>query len=115
MSYLEIIERLKTDLPGAAVTLSVSEPGNETNEKNEISHRGVLTPAIKTSLEMDPRETVGASAELPPLGRRNARGDFVLTIEDMPELENRLRLQGWKVKRHGNELICTSRGGLRIQ
>jgi hypothetical protein len=94
MSYLEIIERLKTDPQSTSSTPSVREPGNETNEKNEISPLG----------------------ELPPLvGRRNARGEIVLTLEDLPELENRLRLQGWKVKRQGVELICTSPGGLRTQ
>jgi hypothetical protein len=40
----------------------------------------------------------------PPLGAE--RG--VMTIADLPELERRLRLSGWKVARRGNELICTS-------
>jgi hypothetical protein len=55
-------------------------------------------------------------AGLPPLaGRMNSRGQMVLTMEDIPELEERLRWQGWKVKRQGFELVCTSPGGLKIQ
>jgi hypothetical protein len=121
------------------------EPGNETNEKNEISPLDGLQPVIETSPEMEPTKSskalgppedsmVGKAieslpspavagvddratpGELPPLvGRKNARGQMVLNLEDFPELENRLRLQGWKVRRHGDELICTSRGGLKIQ
>jgi hypothetical protein len=49
----------------------------------------------------------------PPLGRKNHRGDLVLTIEDIPDLERRLRLSGWKVRRIGNGLIC--RTGSRTQ
>jgi hypothetical protein len=32
-----------------------------------------------------------------------------LTIEDLPDLANRLRAQGWIVKRVGDELVCTPR------
>jgi hypothetical protein len=118
------------------------EPGNETNEKSPLDG---LQPVIETSPEIEPTKSskalgppgdsmVGKAVEslpspavpgvddratpgeLPPLvGRKNARGQMVLTFEDLPELENRLRLQGWKVRRQGDELICTSRGGLKIQ
>jgi hypothetical protein len=94
MSYLEIIERLKISAQNTPGALSVREAANETNEKNEISPLGGLPPLV---------------------GRKNVRGEMVLTVEDIPELENRLRLQGWKVKRQGAELICTSPGGLKIQ
>ncbi len=94
MSYLEIIERLKTEPQSTPGSLPAHKPGNEINEKNKIS-------------PLD---------GLPPLrGMKNARGEMVLTLEDLPELENRLRLQGWKVRRQGAELFCTSRGGLKIQ
>lgn len=57
----------------------------------------------------------GAGAELPPLGSRNERGELVLTVADLPELERRLRLSGWNVTPRGNELICTSPRKVRIQ
>ena len=47
--------------------------------------------------------------ELSPLGRSNGRGELVLTLEDLPELERRLRLSGWRVERRRSELLCTSR------
>jgi hypothetical protein len=40
---------------------------------------------------------------------------MVLTIEDLPELERRLRLSGWKVERRGDELICWTGKKPRIQ
>jgi hypothetical protein len=72
----------------------VSKSRNEKNEKNEISPSDGLPPLV---------------------GRKNARGQIVLTVEDLPELEIRLRLQGWKVKRHGLELFCTPAGKLSIR
>ena len=56
-----------------------------------------------------------ADTEHPTLGSRNERGELILTVADLPELEQRLRLQGWKVVRRGNELVCTSRQKARIQ
>ncbi len=56
------------------------------------------------------------STDLPQLtGRANESGDFVLTVDAIPALAERLRLQGWKVVRRGNELICTSPWSGRIQ
>jgi hypothetical protein len=60
-------------------------------------------PEILAALKSRPAE-----AELPPLGSRNERGEMVLTVADLPELERRLRLSGWKVTRRGDELICVS-------
>lgn len=56
------------------------------------------------------RSTRERSGEVPLLGRR-----MVLTIEDLPELERRLRLSGWKVERRGDELICWTGKKPRIQ
>jgi hypothetical protein len=49
------------------------------------------------------------SAEPLRLGRLNDRGQLVLTLEDMPRLEEKLREQGWIVKRVGDELDCQPR------
>lgn len=74
---------------------------------------GTQTTSSPQAEAVKPAETT--FADLPPLGRRNARGEMVLTVEDLPEIERRLRLSGWKVTRRGNELICTSPRTLRIQ
>lgn len=63
---------------------------------------GVLhTIATKNS----PAQHCCDTAELPP----------VLTISAIPALAERLRLQGWKVNRKGNELICTAPRKVRPQ
>jgi hypothetical protein len=49
--------------------------------------------------------------EVQPLGA----GHGVLTLADMPELGERLRLTGWEVIRKGNELVCSLGKKLRIQ
>jgi hypothetical protein len=51
----------------------------------------------------------------PPLGSKNDLGEMVMTIEDLPELEYRLRVSGWRVERRGNELIYRSGRRLRVQ
>lgn len=38
--------------------------------------------------------------------RINERGELVLIVAALPALAERLRLQGWKVTRKSNELIC---------
>jgi hypothetical protein len=43
------------------------------------------------------------------LGRLNDRGQWVLTLEDMPRLAEKLREQGWIVERVGDELHCRPR------
>ena len=49
------------------------------------------------------------SGPLPHFGRvSGGRHQLVLTLEDLPEMERRLRLSGWHVERRGNELVCTS-------
>jgi hypothetical protein len=40
---------------------------------------------------------------------------MVMTVEDLPELEYRLRLSGWKVERRGEQLICRSGRKARVQ
>jgi hypothetical protein len=49
--------------------------------------------------------------EVQPLGAERS----VLTLADMPELEARLQLSGWRVTRKGNELVCSSSKKLRTQ
>lgn len=39
-----------------------------------------------------------------------ARQGF-MTLADLPELERRLRLSGWRVERRGDRLICRSQSG----
>jgi len=55
------------------------------------------------------------SREPKPLGRKNDLGELMLTLEDLPELEDRLRLSGWKVERRGCQLICRSGRKARVQ
>jgi len=49
--------------------------------------------------------------QVQPLGAE--RG--VLTLADMPELEHRLRLSGWKVERRDRQLICRTGRRVRVQ
>ena len=81
-------------------------------------HASSLTPASTGEIENGARrlpETAPDPIWTPPLGRRNDRGEMTLTGADLPELERRLQLSGWRVTRRGNELTCISRGALRIQ
>lgn len=101
MSYLAIIERLKkgrVDTCGDAPQASGHYEKNEFNEKSPVAPTG---PA-----ECD--------AELLPLGRKNDLGELVMTVDDLPELEHRLRLSGWKVERRGYQLICRT-GRAKLQ
>lgn len=94
----------------------IIEPTPQPEPAPPVMGNALYTEPTKPSEAMEHPQTVGASTELPPLaGRKNARGQMVLTVEDIPELEKHLRWQGWKVKRQGLELICTSPGGVRIQ
>jgi len=111
MSYLDIIKELEERLSGDGKPhgntrepdTHPSEGGkfrfgpNTDCEKSELSEKSL--PAPRGSL-------VETTAKLPPLGAK--RG--VLTLADLPELERRLRLSGWKVDRvagkYGPELVC---------
>jgi hypothetical protein len=111
MSYLDTIKRLEEQLTSeterARVRLAPS-PASDTasnREKSELSERSPI-PLVGNA------ESEG---ELLPLGRKNGRGELVLTLADLPELERRLRLSGWRVQRRGNELICTSSQRVRLQ
>jgi len=105
MAYLDIIKELERELYGEGK--ATSEPDTHC-EKSELSEKSPVSAFPETEPAPDPVWD-------PPLGRRNDKGELVLTVEDLPELEHRLRLSGWRVTRRGNELICTSRGALRIQ
>lgn len=133
MSYLDIIKDLEEKLfkglreksltgepslgegrfpsEGARVR---SEP-NEHCEKSELSEKSALSPSEARTQTNKAAESDSDPIWTPPLGRKNDRGELVLTVADLPELEQRLRLSGWKVTRRGNELICSSQGALRIQ
>jgi len=113
MDYLAILKNLDAGKADARETATaVAEPSNELNELNEKSPASGFRAAEP---EPQPAESAPDPIWGPPLGRRNAKGEFVLTVEDLPELAYRLRLSGWKVTRRRNELICASRGVLRIQ
>jgi len=75
------------------------------------------SPIMEKALYTEPTKPSEVTELSPLAGRKNYRGQMVLTVEDLPELENRLRAQGWKVKRQGLELVCTSPGPVaeRIQ
>lgn len=106
MSYLDIVKQVEIELSAKGQPEGAREPcrhasgaiGSQPNPQYETNEKNERTPVDS----------------LPPLGRKNARGDMVLTFEDLPELENRLKPQGWKVRRQGDELICTSPPGMRI-
>jgi hypothetical protein len=102
MSYLAIIEKLKKGLVDSCGSVpEASEP----YERNEFNERTPVAPA-------EPSEH---GAEFPPLGRKNDRGEMVMTVLDLPELEHQLRLSGWRVERRGDQLICRSRRKPRVQ
>ena len=105
MSYLEIIKELEKDF---------SERLNETSLPNGSSRQSSLAGS-QTATEYEKYEinekTQPASSTVPatpdaaiPLGAKHG----FLTIEDIPQLQRRLELSGWKVKRRGDELICWS-------
>jgi hypothetical protein len=94
MAYLDIIKELEEELSGEG-------------------HTGF--ECISTACEKSELSEKSASTAPPLLGRKNDRGEMVMTIEDLPELEYRLRVSGWRVERRGNELICRSGRKLRVQ
>lgn len=105
MTYLEIIKELEKDF---------SERLNEKSLPNNSCQRS-STDGPQTVTEYEKYEinekTRPASSTVPakpdaatPLGAKNG----FLTIEDMPQLQRRLELSGWKVERRGDELICWS-------
>jgi hypothetical protein len=97
----------------------LSHPVDEVGELRKQT----FSPDIVTSVTSVPNQAVRLSKPVdspsatdscgPLLGRKNDRGEMVLTIQDLPELERRLRLSGWKVRHERNELICST--GRRIQ
>lgn len=119
LAYEELIEALErgdwkeSDHKSVTPATDISLPAPRDKPPTDVKAGGPPAPAaMPTDLivhrAVDPWE--------PPLrGRLNHRGEMVLTIQDLPELERRLRLSGWRVRRHGDELICTSPGGLTIQ
>jgi hypothetical protein len=78
-------------------------------QRQALSLVGVETKGAKNV----PRETEtpATGQELPPLAAE--RG--YLTVADLPELERRMSLSGWKVERRGNELLCWTGRKPRIQ
>ncbi len=107
MSYLEIVKQLEQELSGKGQPEGAREPDRQPT--------AAVGSQPNTRYEIDEKDERNPMDGLPPLGRKNAMGAMVLTLEDLPGLEKRLRLQGWNVRRHGDELICTSPGELRIQ
>ena len=69
----------------------------------------VIRPASRLTRELHDRlkaQKTELVAALTPLGRVNDRGELVMTREDLPELERRLRSYGWQVERRGDQLVC---------
>src|SRR6266498_3354428 len=102
MGYLAIIERLKKSRQVRQQPTSGIESPYEINEKNERS-TATLSALINTAPEPDfqGRATEGVSSQLaceepPPDGRAESG---VFTVADLPDLEHRLRLSGWRVDR----------------
>jgi hypothetical protein len=100
MDYLAILKNLDTGKAEASSQRVAVEQSS--CEKSEVCEES--PPTL-------PKRRVEIASELPPLGA----GRSVLTVADLPELERRLRLSGWKVSRRGNELICTSSRAGTIQ
>jgi hypothetical protein len=78
------------------------------------AHKAEVLAVLKKADEERRRrsEAEGARTEPtgpPSLGRLNEQGQLVLTLEDMPRLAEKLRQQGWIVKRVGDELDCQPR------
>jgi hypothetical protein len=119
MSYLDIIKELEEKLSGGGKPLSeagkVRSEADTHCEKSELSEKSPLSASRAPAPSGKPAESAPDPIWTPPLGRENDRGELVLTAADLPELEHRLRLSGWKVIRRGNELVCSSRGASRIQ
>jgi hypothetical protein len=113
MDYLAILKNLDAGKAEASnMRASVAECSGE---KSELSERSPLSASDGPTSTGMPTESAPDPIWTPPLGRENDRGEFVLTVADLPELERRLRLSGWRVARRGNELTCSSRGALKIQ
>jgi hypothetical protein len=86
----------------AAVNLKITLQGTDL----VIRPASRLTPELRERLRARKGELVAA---LTPLGRVNDRGELVMTREDLPELERRLRSYGWQVERRGDQLVCQKR------
>jgi hypothetical protein len=81
-----------------SVTLSApAEPMPEPLSASESPER--KSPQLVTEPESESKELALLGAE---------RG--YLTLDDMPELQRRLELAGWKVERHYDQLICWTPG-----
>ena len=108
MDYLAILKNLDAGKADARETAAaVAQPSNELNELNEKSP---VSASLATEPEPSPAESALDPIWDPPLGRRNDQSEMVLSVADMPELERRLRLSGWRVERvtgkYGPELRC---------
>ena len=101
----EVVERA---LAAVRAVLEPARPEKENHGKTLTSAADIepLKP-IKDPDDFGPadHEVTGAPEELHSL--EVERG--YMTIDDLPELERRLRLSGWKVERIGNELRCWSK------
>ena len=131
MSYLDIIKELEERLSeernpvasnGALAdnASGVACPERATDcEKSELSEKSPLWSSRAPAPGGKPAESTADPIWTPPLGRENDRGELVLTVADLPELERRLRLSGWKVERitgkYGSELVCYTGKKPRIQ
>src|SRR5579859_3603152 len=100
MDYLAILKNLDAGKVEASSQRAVER--QSFREKSELSEKS--PPVLSESL-------VETAPELLPLGSDRQ----VLTLADLPELERRLSLSGWNVKRRGYELVCTSPRAPRIQ
>lgn len=80
----------------------------------DVSHSGEKRELVLQHQELACAETADCERAISPLSRSNGGRGLVLTLEDLPELERRLRVSGWHVERRGNELVCTSRK-VRVQ
>jgi hypothetical protein len=112
MAYLDIIKELEEELCNERTTScdKAETPANHSAGEGTTDFEDISTSCEKSEIsEKSPL------VEHPPLGRKNDLGEAVMTIEDLPELEYRLRLSGWKVERRGYQLICRSATRPRIQ
>lgn len=100
MSYLETIKRLEEELSGGKKSERVPE---EVEHSSNIKY-GLEPIAGYEINELDERSPLHHQ----PLGSLKEQGELVLTMKDVPDLERRLRLSGWKVERVGDELRCWS-------
>ena len=83
-----------------SASLTVVPEDEPQNNPVRLPETGPERPLDSSSLKVSQSQRLGDETET--LGFE--RG--YLTVADMPELERRLRLSGWRVERIGNDLRC---------